>query len=85
VAETGQARAADVLQMQSLVVDLDSGDIPAKLDHLLHHLGRPTLIVESGGRTPEGVTKLHVWWKLTEPAEGALISTGSASCAARSR
>jgi hypothetical protein len=71
VAETGQARAADVLQMQSLVVDLDSGDIPAKLDHLLHHLGRPTLIVESGGRTPEGVTKLHVWWKLTEPAEGA--------------
>jgi hypothetical protein len=85
VAETGQARAADVLQMQSLVVDLDSGDIPAKLDHLVHHLGRPTLIVESGGRTPEGATKLHVWWKLTEPAEGALISTGSASCAARSR
>ncbi|MBD3763106.1 MAG: AAA family ATPase, partial [Rhizorhabdus sp.] len=71
VAETGQARAADVLQMQSLVVDLDSGDIPAKLDHLVHHLGRPTLIVESGGRTPEGATKLHVWWKLTEPAEGA--------------
>jgi hypothetical protein len=57
--------------MQSLVVDLDSGDIPAKLDHLVHHLGRPTLIVESGGRTPEGATKLHVWWKLTEPAEGA--------------
>lgn len=71
VAETGQARAADVLQMQSLVVDLDSGDIPAKLDHLVHHLGRPTLIIESGGRTPEGATKLHVWWKLTEPAEGA--------------
>ena len=71
VAETGQARAADVLQMQSFVVDLDSGDIPAKLDHLAQHLGRPTLIVESGGRTPEGATKLHVWWKLTEPAEGA--------------
>lgn len=71
VAETGQARAADVMQMQSLVVDLDSGDIPAKLDHLVHHLGRPTLIVESGGRTLEGATKLHVWWQLTEPAEGA--------------
>ncbi|MFD2237796.1 AAA family ATPase [Aureimonas populi] len=71
VAETGQARAADVMQMQSLVVDLDSGDIPAKLDHLVHHLGRPTLIIESGGRTLEGVTKLHVWWQLTEPAEGA--------------
>ncbi len=71
VTETGQARAADVMQMQSLVVDLDSGDIPAKLDHLVHHLGRPTLIVESGGRTLEGATKLHVWWQLTEPAEGA--------------
>jgi len=71
VMETGQARAADVMQMQSLVVDLDSGDIPAKLDHLVHHLGRPTLIVESGGRTLEGATKLHVWWQLTEPAEGA--------------
>ncbi|MDO5703456.1 MAG: AAA family ATPase [Paracoccus sp. (in: a-proteobacteria)] len=71
VTETGQARAADVMQMQSIVVDLDSGDIPAKLDHLVHHLGRPTLIVESGGRTPEGATKLHVWWQLTEPAEGA--------------
>ena len=71
VEEQGQARAADVLQMQAIVVDLDAGDIPAKLDHLVHHLGRPTLIVESGGRTPEGATKLHVWWKLTEPAEGA--------------
>jgi len=71
VVETGQARAADVMQMQSLVVDLDSGDIPAKLDHLVHHLGRPTLIVESGGRTLKGATKLHVWWQLTEPAEGA--------------
>ena len=70
VAETGQARAADVMQMQSLVVDLDSGDIPTKLDHLVYHLGRPTLIVESGGRTLEGATKLHVWWQLTEPAEG---------------
>ena len=74
VEETGQARAADVQQMQSLVVDLDSGDIPAKLDHLVHHLGRPTLIVESGGRTPEGATKLHVWWKLTEPAEGSALA-----------
>ena len=26
--------------------------------------------MESGGRTIEGATKLHVWWKLTEPAEG---------------
>ena len=70
VEEQGQARAADVLQMQAIVVDLDAGDIPAKLDHVTRHLGAPTLIIESGGRTPEGAAKLHVWWALTEPAEG---------------
>ena len=70
VAEQGEARAADVLQMQAIVVDLDVGDIPAKLHHVTCHLGAPTLIIESGGRTPEGAAKLHVWWQLTEPAEG---------------
>lgn len=70
VAESGRARAADVRQMQAVVVDLDSGDIGAKRDHLARHLGEPTLVVQSGGRTPEGQDKLHVWWRLTEPAEG---------------
>lgn len=74
VAAAGQAKSADVLQMQALVVDLDAGDIPAKLDHLLHHLGPPTLIIESGGRTAQGAAKLHVWWKMTEPAEGAALA-----------
>ena len=73
VTAAGQAKSADVLQMQALVVDLDAGDIPAKLDHLLHHLGQPTLIIESGGRTSEGASKLHVWWRMTEPAEGAAL------------
>jgi hypothetical protein len=66
----GQARAHEVLQMQAIVVDLDAGDIPGKLAHLVRYLGTPTLTVESGGRTPEGATKLHVWWKLTEAATG---------------
>ena len=66
----GQARAHEVLQMQAVVVDLDAGDIIAKLGHLVHHLGTPTLVVESGGRTPEGALKLHVWWKFTEAASG---------------
>ena len=70
VAEQGQARAEHVLQMQTVVVDLDAGDITAKLAHLVHHLGGPTLLVESGGRTAEGAAKLHAWWRLTEPAEG---------------
>jgi hypothetical protein len=70
VAEPGHARAAEVRQMQAVVVDLDAGDIGAKLAHLVRHLGQPTLVVASGGRTQDGVDKLHVWWKLTEPAEG---------------
>jgi len=70
VAAHGQAKAADLRQMQTILVDLDAGDIAAKLDHLVRHLGDPTLVVESGGRTPDGIDKLHVWWRLTEPAEG---------------
>ena len=74
VAETGKAKAADVQQMQTVLVDLDAGDITAKVDHLIRHLGEPTLIVESGGRTPDGLDKLHVWWRLSEPAEGEDIA-----------
>ena len=74
VAAAGQAKSADVLQMQALVVDLDAGDISAKLNHLLRHLGQPTLIIESGGRTSEGASKLHVWWRMTEPAEGTALA-----------
>ena len=74
VAEAGKAKATDVRQMQTVLVDLDAGDIPAKLDHLILHLGEPTLIVESGGRTPDGIDKLHVWWRLSEPAEAEDIA-----------
>ena len=70
VAASGQAKAAEILQMQTVVVDLDTGDIAAKRAHLERHLGSPTMVVESGGVTPEGQRKAHVWWTLTEPAEG---------------
>lgn len=70
VAAPGQAKVADILQMQTVVVDIDTGDIAAKRAHLERHLGPPTMVVESGGVTPEGQRKAHVWWKLTEPAEG---------------
>ena len=70
VAAPGQAKAAEILQMQAVVVDIDTGDIAAKRAHLERHLGQPTMVVESGGVTPEGQRKCHVWWKLSEPAEG---------------
>ena len=75
VAAQGQARAHEVIQMQTVVVDLDAGDILFKLAHLVRYLGTPTLVVESGGRTPEGAVKLHVWWKLTEAATGEDLAT----------
>jgi P4 family phage/plasmid primase-like protien len=70
VAATGQARADDILQTQTVLVDLDSGDIAAKRSHLVQYLGPPTLAVASGGLTAEGQRKLHLYWRLTEPAEG---------------
>ncbi|MDP2359104.1 MAG: hypothetical protein Q8M31_24015, partial [Beijerinckiaceae bacterium] len=70
VATAGQASAEHVLQMQAVVVDLDTGDITAKRAHLEKHLGAPTMVVESGGVTPDGQHKCHVWWKLSEPCEG---------------
>ncbi|MTH96367.1 AAA family ATPase [Roseibium sp. RKSG952] len=69
VRETGQAKAEDILRMQTIVTDLDTGDIAAKRAHLERHLGPPTMVVESGGVTPQGQNKLHIWWKLNEPAE----------------
>ena len=74
VAEAGQARSAEIRQMQSVVVDLDAGNVIGKLDHLRRHLGEPTLVVQSGGRTEDGIDKLHVWWRLAEPAEGEAIA-----------
>lgn len=74
VAEQGQAKAADIMQMQTVLVDLDTGDIAGKRAHLERHLGPPTLIVESGGVTPEGQKKTHLWWQLNEPADGADIA-----------
>jgi len=68
VRDYGCAKAADVFQMQTVVVDLDSGDVEAKAAHLIHNLGRPTLVVESGGITEAGQNKLHLWWQLNEPA-----------------
>jgi len=74
VAAPGQAKSADILQMQTVVVDIDTGDIAAKRAHLERHLGPPTMVVESGGITSGGQRKAHVWWKLTEPAEGTDIA-----------
>ena len=75
VAAPGDARAESIVQTRVVLVDLDHGDIGAKRDHLVQHLGCPTLEVASGGVTTEGQRKLHLYWRLTEPAEGDDIAT----------
>src|SRR6266404_2061733 len=75
VSAPGKARAGDVVATQVVLVDLDHGDIATKRQHLVHHFGPPSLAVESGGITVEGQHKLHLYWKLAEPARGAAIAT----------
>jgi putative DNA primase/helicase len=75
VSEPGQASAEHIAQMQVVLVDLDGGDIAAKRAHLHAYLGPPSLEVASGGITPEGQEKLHLYWRLTEPATGEDLAT----------
>ncbi len=75
VIAAGEAKAEHVAQTQVVLVDLDHGDIDAKHAHLVRHIGPPTLDVASGGVTPEGQRKRHLYWRLTEPAAGEDIAT----------
>jgi P4 family phage/plasmid primase-like protien len=70
VVQPRSAKAEDVVQSGVLLIDLDHGDIAAKLEYLTRHVGPPTLVVASGGRTPDGQDKLHVYWRLTGAAQG---------------
>ena len=74
VTEQGRAKAADIVQTQVILADLDSGDTEAKLEHLTIYMGEPTAVIKSGGVTQEGLAKLHVYWRLSEPAEGEDIT-----------
>ena len=57
VSAPGNAKAADVVAMQVVLVDLDHGDIAKKREHLVHHLGPPSLEVASGGVTARGAAQ----------------------------
>lgn len=65
VANHGQG-SKDVLGFTAIVMDLDSGDAMAKLDHAEVHLGPATMVVASGGKTETGAHKRHAYWKLSE-------------------
>jgi P4 family phage/plasmid primase-like protien len=74
VSAPGRAKAADVVAIEIVLVDLDQGDIAGKREHLVRHLGPPSLEVASGGVTPDGQDRLHLHWKLNKPATGADIA-----------
>jgi len=66
VPKRGQAGSADIIQMQTLLIDIDDGDTESKLAILEDALGQATMIVESGGITAEGHAKLHIYWQLSK-------------------
>lgn len=70
VAERGMAGSANVISMQTLLTDIDTGDTAEKLAAAVKYLGQPTLVVESGGTTDTGHPKIHAYWKIAQPVEG---------------
>ena len=59
-----KGEAKNVHAFGSIVVDIDSGDIPAKLQLLESTMGQPTAVVFSGGTTEDGHQKRHAYWTL---------------------
>lgn len=62
-----KGEAQNVASFGSIVVDIDSGDVPAKIRELSNILGEPTAVVASGGTTAEGHKKKHLYWSLDQP------------------
>ena len=58
-----------VAALTAIILDIDSGDVTAKADFVTARLGRPSMIVASGGKTEEGKLKAHLYWLLSEPSE----------------
>lgn len=69
VLRAAKGSADNVALFTTILVDLDSGDTTAKLDHLREHLGEPTMTVLSGGMTDSGQDKLHVYYRLQQPSD----------------
>ena len=70
VANKGEASSKHILEMQTIMVDIDTGNTEEKLQKLKKLIAEPTLIVESGGVTKDGFKKLHVYWQLLDKVSG---------------
>lgn len=58
-----------IAAMTAIILDLDSGDVPAKQAFVTARLGLPSIVVRSGGKTDEGHEKRHLYWIFNEPEE----------------
>lgn len=74
VTDAGSAKAEDVTAIKTIIVDLDHGAIQEKRDHLVRHLGHPSLEVASGGVTEDGEERLHLYWSISSPALGTDVA-----------
>jgi len=72
----GGAREQDIALMLGLIVDLDKGDTDAGLRQAERIVGRPTIVVRSGGVTATGHPKRHVYWRFLEPCSEVDLVAG---------
>jgi hypothetical protein len=68
-AKDEKATVDRVAALTAIILDIDSGDTEAKRSYATAALGRPSLIVASGGQTEAGTPKLHLYWLLNEPSD----------------
>jgi hypothetical protein len=62
-----KANDESLVSLVCITLDLDVGDTEAARKKAEGLLGPATLVVGSGGTTPEGMPKMHLHWRLTEP------------------
>jgi len=67
--EKGDVKLEQIAALTAIILDLDSGDIPAKVAFVTARLGPPTMTIASGGVTDGGAAKVHLYWLLDEPSE----------------
>ncbi len=67
--EKGDVTLDKVSALTALILDLDNGDTDAKAAYVIDRLGVPSMTVLSGGLTPEGSRKFHLYWLFNEPCD----------------
>jgi hypothetical protein len=67
--EKGDVTLDKVAALTAIILDLDSGDISAKVKFVTARLGKPTMAIASGGATADGEVKVHLYWLLNEASD----------------